>query len=66
MFYTKLSTISKGDMSSFVIYVNISSQQKEDIFYFASDLFLLVMVKHIAIFNIFISKYLHCVLYLKK
>ena len=42
------------------------SQQKKGKLYFASDLFLLVMVKHISIFNIFISKKLHCVPYLTK
>ena len=41
-------------MSSFVTYIIVFSQQKEGKTYFVSDLFLLVMVKHISIFNIFI------------
>ena len=41
----------------FICYIgNFSSQKKVGKFYFLSDFFLLVMVRHISIFNIFISK----------
>ena len=46
-------------MSSFVIYVFLI-QQKEGKIYFALNLFLLVMVKHISIFKIFISIFTLC------
>ena len=50
-------------MSSFVTYIIVFSQQKEGKTYFVSDLFLLVMVKHISIFNIFISNFTLCALF---
>ena len=43
---------------------NFISQQRVVKIYFSSDFF--VIVRHILIFNIFISIFLHCVLYLMK
>ena len=51
----------------FVCYIGkILSQKNVGKIYFSSELFLLVMVRHISNFNIFISNFLHCVLYLMK
>ena len=45
-----------------MLYRLFFSEQKEGKTYFSSDLFLLIMVKHISIFNIFISIFTLCTL----
>ena len=49
----------------FVCYIDFFFQQKEGKM-FLHQIFLLVMVKHVSIFNIFISIFLHFILYSMK